>query len=156
MELWTPARRSVLEPIPAQVFQACFLEMEQKGYDVLYPFGNSDKLDDDETMKDELGDIPVGTSLSFEDHAEIEIMKEGKHSPLVDVGDGKMILKARVLRELERAMFSKIPGSTDRLTRVAGGTRFHQQTADPTTLQSDWVFGASTLCVGDPASTIVV
>jgi len=142
---WNSGRQlaaSVLESIPTQVFRECFLEMEKKGYDMLYPFGNGDKLNDDETMEDELGDIPAGTSgspkhsdpvltmrsadtdalqlgegdgpsLSFEDHAEIEIAKEGKHSPLVDVGDGKMIPKARVLRELERAMFSKIAGSTD-------------------------------------------
>jgi hypothetical protein len=66
-----------------------------------------------------------------------------------------MVSKARVLRELERATFSRIPGSTDRLTRVAGGTRFSGH-SNSTIVEPNSIFGTSTVCVGDPAGTIII
>jgi len=126
---WNAGRKlaaSGLESVKSQDLERCFLGMEKSGYDMLYPFGKDNGLDDDELMADELGDIPAesvtspsaptlrpedlndvqlgegdGPSLSLEEHAEVEIAKEGKYSPLVDIGDNKMLPKARVLRELE-------------------------------------------------------
>ena len=55
--------------------------------------------------------------LDLEDHAFIETAHDskGKFDQLIDIGNERMVLKAHILWELERAMFSKIPGSTDRL-----------------------------------------
>jgi len=53
-------------------------------------------------------------------------------------------------------MFSRIPGSTDRLTRVAGGARFSTTQVNSNIINSGSVFGTSLLCVGDPAGTLVI
>ena len=58
------------------------------------------------------GNEPI---LDLEDYASIETSHDGQDefSPHVDIGNGKEVPKARVLRELERVTFSKVPGSTD-------------------------------------------
>ena len=101
------------------------------------------------------GEEPI---LDLEDHASIETSWDGRgqFSPLVDIGNGKEVPKARILRELERATFSKVPGSTDRLNRCAGLSRYSKASALPdlacgiTDSTSD-----SRLSIGDPAATIV-
>ena len=106
-----------------------------------------------------LDSVPLGESpddpLDLEDHLGVEESRDGlgKYNPFVDVGDGKMVSKARVLRELERFMFSKLPGSTDRATRIAGGSRFTSNAAPTLALPS--TLDAARLCVGDPACTLV-
>ena len=101
------------------------------------------------------GNDPV---LDQEDHASIETSRDGrgKFSPLVDIGNGKLVPKARILRELESASLSKVPGSTDRLNRCAGLSRYAKSSALPD-LSSDLVDPTSkaVLSIGDPAATIV-
>ncbi|KAI9430996.1 hypothetical protein H4582DRAFT_1823276, partial [Lactarius indigo] len=64
--------------------------------------------------------------------------------------------KARILRELERATFSKVPGSTDRLNRCAGLSRY-AKTSPLLDLSGDVIDSTSkgVLSIGDPAATIV-
>src|SRR5260221_3915206 len=66
-----------------------------------------------------------------------------------------MILKACVLRELERAMFSRVPGSTDRLNRCTGMTCY--TTTPQPSIDIAGIDSTSTevLSVGDPAATII-
>ena len=101
------------------------------------------------------GNDPV---LDLEDHASIETScdGQGKFSPLVDIGNEKLVPKARVLRELERATFSKVPGSTDRLNRCAGLSRYTKSSTLPD-LSSDLIDSTSNaiLSIGDPAATVV-
>jgi hypothetical protein len=89
--------------------------------------------------------------LDLEDHVGIEETCDGRgnYCPHVDVGGGKMVSKARILREMERFMFSKLPGSTDRATRIAGGSRHTSDTSAPT-LSFPSSPGGAALCVGDP------
>lgn len=101
------------------------------------------------------GNEPI---LDLEDYASIETSHDGQDefSPHVDIGNGKEVPKARVLRELERATFSKVPGSTDRLNRCAGLSRYAKSSTLPD-LSSDLVDSTSNalLSIGDPAVTVV-
>ena len=101
------------------------------------------------------GNDPV---LDLEDHASIETSRDGRgeFSLLVDIGNGKLVPKACILRELERASLSKVPGSTDRLNRCAGLSRYAKSSALPD-LSSDLVDPTSkaVLSIGNPAATIV-
>jgi len=154
-----------------------FVEMDKKGSNLLFLFGNQNHLDDSDTdIEDgpsdnsnqltvqpdlDINTIPIKESsdpLTLEDHIDIETTPngKGKYDPFVDVGDGKTVSKAQVLREIERSMFSRIPGSTDRLTRVASGTRFSITLANSNTIKSGSLFGTLLLCVGDPVGTLVV
>lgn len=64
--------------------------------------------------------------LDLEDHAAVETScdGQGKFTPLIDVGNGKIVPKPQIICELERAMFSKIPGSTDHLDCCAGLSQY--------------------------------
>jgi hypothetical protein len=67
-----------------------------------------------------------------------------------------MVPKACVLRELKRATFSKVPGSTDCLNRCAGLSRYMKTSPLPDL--SDNLIDSkskSLLSVGDPAATII-
>jgi hypothetical protein len=104
--------------------EEALIELEQRGYDMTYPFGQGAEMavldsDDDEETEHSLSTIPEPLSveaamemlaatpigegdsplLNMEDHASIETSCDGrgKFNPLVDVGNGKMIPKARVL-----------------------------------------------------------
>ena len=67
-----------------------------------------------------------------------------------------MAPKAHALRELERAMFSKIPGSTDRLNRCAGLSRYMKTDNLPKpTLSVIDSTSNEFLAVGDPAATVI-
>ena len=101
------------------------------------------------------GDDPI---LDLEDHASIETSRDGRgdFSPLVDIRNGKEVPKACVLCELERATFSKVPGSTDRLDRCAGLSRY-TKTATLPDLTYSLIDSTSEalLLIGDPAATVV-
>ena len=101
------------------------------------------------------GDEPI---LDLEDHASIETSRDGRgqFSPLVDIGNGKEFPKAHVLRELERATFSTVPGPTDRLNRCAGLLRYSKTSALPD-LACDLIdlTSGTLLSIGDPAATVV-
>ncbi len=96
--------------------------------------------------------------LDLEDHASIETSRDGqgKFNLLIDIGDGKVVPKARVLRELERATFSKVPGSTDRLNRCAGLSCYTKTSPFPD-LSGGFVNSTSkeVLSIGDPAATVI-
>ncbi|KAH8979718.1 hypothetical protein EDB86DRAFT_2814351 [Lactarius hatsudake] len=67
-----------------------------------------------------------------------------------------MVPKARVLRELERVTFSKVPGSTDRLNRCARLS--HYTKTSPLPDLSGGVIDLTSkglLFIGDPAATVV-
>lgn len=100
------------------------------------------------------GEDPI---LDLEDHASIETSRDGrgKFSPLIDIGNGKEVPKARVLRELERATFSKVPGSTDRLNRCAGLSRYSKTTLPDLTCGLVDSTSSGLLSIGDPAATVV-
>ena len=101
------------------------------------------------------GDEPI---LDLEDHASIETSRDGRgqFSPLVNIGNGKEVPKACVLQELERATFSTVPGSMDRLNWCAGLSRYLKTSALPD-LACDLIDSTSgaLLSVGDPAATVV-
>jgi hypothetical protein len=101
------------------------------------------------------GEDPI---LDLEDHASIETSCDGRgqFSLLVNIENSKEVPKARVLRELERATFSKVPGSTDCLNRCADLSRYTKTSALPD-LSSGLVDSTSgtLLSVGDPAATVV-
>ena len=175
LTVWNDGRQLVETEFTVLNIASHFAEIEKKELDMLYPFGTLDTLDNEEAEEDDPTVVPDQSRelslchvnldsvnleednepLSLADHVDIEETRDGrgKHNPFVDVGNGKMVSKARVLRELERSTFSKVPGSTDRLTRVAGGTRFAQKTG---IVEANTVFGSSTFCVGDPAATIII
>ena len=162
-----------------------FLELEEKGHDLMFPFGQDNENDPGEVCEDasdeEGEEVPIipaplspqvamdivsstalgegeGPMLDLEDHASIETARDGKgkFDPLVDVGNGRMAPKARALRELERAMFSKIPGSTDRLNRCAGLSRYTKTDNLPNpTLGVIDSTSNEFLAVGDPAATVI-
>jgi len=156
----------------------CFKEMEIIGADLYFPFGNGVALPADDENGDEdsannknpttsSSEAPLSLNtvvfnetpsdpLDLEDHVGIEVTRDGrgKYCPHVDVGGGKMVSKACILHEMERFMFSKLPGSTDHATRIIGGSRYTSDTFVPT-LSSPSTLGGAALCVGDPACTLV-
>ena len=101
------------------------------------------------------GEDPI---LDLEDHASIETSRDGQgeFDPHIDIGSGKVVPKARVLRELERTTFSKVPGSTDRLNRCAGLSRYTKTStlSDASSALVDPTSEAL-LSIGDPAATVV-
>ncbi|KAI9431976.1 hypothetical protein H4582DRAFT_1821850 [Lactarius indigo] len=160
---WNLGRRMVTSKFPSNKIEELLLELENKGYDMEFPFGQvtesiemSDDDDDGDDEQDERnGEGPL---LDLEDHASIETSRDGQgeFSPLIDIGNGKEVPKARILRELERATFSKVPGSTDRLNRCAGLSRY-AKTSPLLDLSGDVIDSTSkgVLSIGDPAATIV-
>ena len=101
------------------------------------------------------GDEPI---LDLEDHTSIETSHngQGQFSPLIDIGNGKEVPKARILQELERASFSKVPGLTDCLNQCTGLLRYSKTSALPD-LACDITNPTSNthLSIGNPATTIV-
>lgn len=105
--------------------------------------------------------VGEGPLLDLEDHAAIEENRDGKgkFDPLGDV-DGKNVSKPRALKELFNALMSSLPGSTGRLGRVAGLTRFTVKepsaadTSLSSALASDLVLDGPSLFVGDPVATL--
>ena len=175
---WNEGRQLIETEFASLGVSSHFAEMEKTGVDLLYPFGRFEDAEDEEDENEAVNTAPTETPsfrhvdlntvtaaleedaaepLSLEDHIDIEENRDsrGKYNPFIDAGNGKMVSKARVLRELERATFSRIPGSTDRMTRIAGGGRFSKSSTTPNVIESSSIFGSSTLCVGDPAATIV-
>ena len=181
---WNSGRQMVDCEFRSSRIEEALIELEKKGYDMTYPFGQGVETaildsDDDEETEHSLSTIPEPLSveaavemlaatpigegdrplLDMEDHASIETSRDrrGKFNPLVDVGNGKMVPKAHVLQELERAMFSRVPGSTDRLNRCAGLTHYTTTSLPHPSLDVSGIDSASTevLSVGDPAATIV-
>jgi len=181
---WNLGRQMVESEFTSAGIEEALIELEKKGHDMTYPFGQGaettilDSDDDEETewplstvpeplsveaAVEKLAATPIGEGdsplLDIEDHASIETSRDGRRNfnPLVDVGNGNMVSKARVLRELERAMFSRVPGSTDRLNRCAGLTRYTTTTLPHPSLDVTGIDSASNevLSVGDPAATIV-
>ncbi|KAH9034598.1 hypothetical protein EDB85DRAFT_1863906 [Lactarius pseudohatsudake] len=158
---WNLGRRMVASEFPSNKIEDSLLELENKGHDMEFPFGQVTKTGDDnnsDDKQDECNDEGEGPLLDLEDHASIEMSRDGQgeFSPLIGIGDGKEISKARILRELERATFSKVPGSTDRLNRCAGLSRYAKTSPFPDL--SDGVIDSiskGVLSVGDPAATIV-
>ncbi|KAH9032123.1 hypothetical protein EDB85DRAFT_1890789 [Lactarius pseudohatsudake] len=186
---WNLGRRMVASEFPSNKIEDSLLELENKGHDMEFPFGqvtieaDDDNNGDDE--QDECNGIPVtpatesldvqdatvlisslelgedegeGPLLDLEDHASIETSRDGQgeFSPLIGMGDGKEISKARVLRELERATFSRVPGSTDCLNRCAGLSHYAKTSPFPDL--SDGVIDSiskGVLSIGDPAAMIV-
>ena len=77
------------------------------------------------------------------------------HSSIIDIGNGKEVPKARVLRELERTTFSKVPGSTDRLNRCAGLSCYSKTNLPDLTCGLVDSTSSGLLSIGDPATTVV-
>lgn len=122
------------------------LGLDEAGLDMAAPFGvdledeeppEEEEMDDNDNVDENaperegfnleqpvfgIGEAPL---LDLEDHIAIESNRDGKgkFDPFVEV-DGKMVSKPRALRELWKALNLSRPGSTDRLGRVAGLTRF--------------------------------
>ena len=181
---WNLGRQAVESEFALLGIAEAFLELEKKGHDLMFPFGQDEKDNPSTTedAEDEEGEeVPIvltplsaqvamdvvsstplgegeGPMLDLEDHASIETACDGKgkFDPLVNVGNGRMVPKARILRELERAMFSKIPGSTDRLNRCAGLSRY-MKTVDLPNPMLGVIDSTSNefLAIGDPAATII-
>ena len=160
------------------------IKLEKKGHNMTYPFGQGTKTaildsDDDKETKQSLSTIPEplsveaaveklaatpigegdGPLLNIEDHASIETSRDGhgKFNPLVDIGNGKMVSKVHVLWELERAIFLRVPGLTDRLNHCAGLTCYTTTTLPHPFLDVTSIDSASNevLSMDDPAATIV-
>lgn len=148
----------------------------------MFPFGQDNKNNLDEDASDEEGkEVPIipaplsaqvamdivsltalgegeGPMLDLEDHTSIETVCDGKETfdPLIYVGNGRMVPKACALQELERAMFSKIPGSTDYLNWCAGLSCYMKTDNLPNPMLS--VIDSTSnefLAIGDPAATII-
>ena len=196
---WNLGRQMVASEFPANNIEDALLELESKGYDMEFPFGqvaenleefdSGDECDaapvvpDAEVLSAEdastlISSLKPGEGeyilyyvgshaqtgegkdpiLDLEDHASIETSRDGqgKFDPLIDIGHGKVAPKARVLRELERTTFSKVPGSTDRLNRCAGLSRYTKTSTD-SDVSSGLVDSTSEdlLSIGDPAATVV-
>lgn len=92
--------------------------------------------------------------MDLEDH--MAVQASDKHSPFLEL-NGKKIHKAKVLKEFFK--YSTSPGSTDRLKRVAGLSRFSiSNIGSPSTVASghdDSILGDNCLCIGDPAVTLM-
>ena len=101
-------------------------ELEKKGYDMTFPFGQQDiSEDEEESVELELQDVNEdydailepkfgesnGPLLDLEDQVAIE---KGKNDAFIEV-NGKRVSKPRALRELYKAFFSTHSGSTNRL-----------------------------------------
>ena len=152
-------------------------ELEKKGYDMTFPFGQQDISEDDEendepesqeVNEDHHDDAVLepnfgesnGPLLDLEDQVAIEsnINGKGSYDPFIEVS-GKKVSKPRALRELFKAFFSNHSGSKNQLERVAGLTRF--TIASPSTVDSASVNLDSQLSqgpilsVGDPVATLL-
>jgi len=182
---WNLGRELAESEDPTHGIADLFSGLDQSGYDMYAPFGCELEEDIDEELEeagtchiDEDEDVTPqvatesalqvavfgvgeGPLLDLEDHVAIEENRDGKGNfdPFVDV-DGKKVSKPRALRELFKAMISSLPGSTDRLGRVAGLTRFTVKEPSATdtvltTVASDLIRDGPALSVGDPAATLL-
>ncbi|KAH9068269.1 hypothetical protein EDB83DRAFT_2222807, partial [Lactarius deliciosus] len=165
---WNLGRQMVVSDFPSSNIEDALLELESQGHDMEFPFGQVaeglEELEDGDGKQDDDSDQIHGPLLDLEDHASIETSRDGrgKFSPLINIEDSsassdrKMVPKARVLRELERATFSKVPGSTDRLNRCAGLSRYAKTSPLPD-LSGGVIDSTSKglLSIGDPAATVV-
>jgi hypothetical protein len=151
-------------------------ELEKKGYDMTFPFGQQDISEDDEE-NDEPDSHEVnedydailepnfgesnGPLIDLEDQAAIESNSNGMgmYDPFIEVS-GKKVSKPRALRELHKAFFSTHSRSKNRLERIAGLTRF-TITTSPTAVDSASINLDSELSqgpilsVGDPVATLL-
>lgn len=179
---WNCGRQMVETEFPSAGIEEALVQLEKNGFDFTFPFGqrmeddHQDSEDDEEpanlptapfehlsaqSATEVVSTTPLGEGesplLDLEDHAAIETScnGQGKFNPLVDVGNGKMVPKPRVLCELERAMFSKIPGSTDRLDRCAGLSRYTKITLPQLSTTVVDSTSKELLTTGDPAATII-
>ncbi|KAF8262077.1 hypothetical protein EI94DRAFT_1705043 [Lactarius quietus] len=84
------------------------------------------------------------------------MMDQGKFSPFIDIENGKEVPKARVLCKLERATFSKVPGSIDCLNRCARLSHY-TKTATLSDLACGLIDSMSEvlLSIGDPTAMVV-
>lgn len=181
---WNLGRRIVESAFPMHKDQhkigTLLSGLDEAGLDMAAPFGLD--LEDEEPPEDEEMDendeedenaleregfnleqpvfgVGEGPLLDLEDHIAIESNREGRgiFDPFVKV-DGKMVSKPRALRELWKALILSLPGSTDRLGRVAGLTRFTvnpPSTADESSLSVGVISDRRSLFVGDPVATLI-
>ena len=136
---WNLGHQVVKSEFASLGIAEAFLELDKKGHDLMFPFEQDEKDDPSTTedAEDEEGkEVPIvltplsalvamdvvsltplgqgkGPMLNLEDHASTAHDSKGKFDPLINIGNGRMVPKACILWELERAMFPKIPGSTD-------------------------------------------
>ncbi|KAN0128293.1 hypothetical protein V8E53_013877 [Lactarius tabidus] len=148
---WNLGRHTLASKFPASDIEEALLELESKGHDMEFPFGKlaeCPEASDDDECDDTSVPQPV-QSLSSQDATKvISSLKPGK---------GERFPKARVLRELERATFSKVPGSTDHLNWCARLSCYLKTSALPDLacgLTDDSTSG-TLLSIGDPAATVV-
>lgn len=119
--VWNEGRRMVKNKFSSLGLAKHFAELEKKGFDLLFPFGNQNDSDTDLEESESAGDSYAGDSypsnqstphfdinaahleesessdpLTLEDHIDIETTRngKGKYDPFVDVGNGKMVSKA--------------------------------------------------------------
>jgi hypothetical protein len=183
---WNLGRKMVESEFPNHQDQnkiaSLLAGLDRDRFDMSAPFGT--ELEDEEPPEDEEEDengvkdnedeairecgtgnleqpifgVGEGPLLDLEDHAAIEVNRDGKgkFDPFIDV-DGKKVSKPRALRELWKALISSLPGSTDRLGRVAGLTKFTikpSSTADESVI-SGVISDGPSLFVGDPVATLI-
>ncbi len=136
---WNAGWALVEEKFPHLKVAEYFLEMEKIGADLYFPFGKDVELpadgegddngDDDHEERTQHNsqttelvsldtislDENPSNPLNFEDQIGVDKSQQGRgqYDAYVDAGNGKMVSKARTLREMERFLFSKLPGSTD-------------------------------------------
>lgn len=180
---WNSGRHMVESRYSTTGIHDKLAELDRNGYDMTFPFGTEDVDDDEESEEDveehdqettqavdftesevsvvleqPIFGVGEGPLLDLEDHAAIESNRgeKGSFDPFVEI-DGKNISKPRALRELFKAMFSVMGGSTDRLGRIAGLTRCAVTT--PAVIKTGIEPGSgssgprSVLSIGDPVAT---
>lgn len=178
---WNHGCQIVELEFPSAGIAEALLQLEKEGHNLMFPFGQHTEDDfqdsNDEEERETPAIVPEPLSaqaaaevilttplgegetplLDLEDHAAVETSQDGqgKFSPLIDIGNGKMVPKPQVLHELERAMFSKIPGLTDCLGRCAGLSHYMKTTlppCSPTVVDST---SKEFLTIGDPVATLI-
>ena len=179
---WNSGRHMVESQYSTTGIHDKLAELDRNGYDMTFPFGTED-VDDEESEEDveehdqettqavdfmesdvsavleqPIFGVGEGPLLDLEDHAAIESNhgEKGSFDTFVEI-DGKNISKPRALRELFKAMFSVMGGSTDCLGRIAGLTRCAVTT--PAVIKTGIEPGSGSggprlvLSIGDPVAT---
>ncbi|KAF8264612.1 hypothetical protein EI94DRAFT_1703093 [Lactarius quietus] len=180
---WNLGCQMISSEFVAINIESILQELEHKGYEMEFPFSQvpeSANEYNDEYNGDHSPIAPDMQSLSaqdvttillllnpgegndpvldLEDHASIKTSHDGqgKFSPFIDIGNGKEVPKAHALRKLERATFSKVPGSIDCLNRCARLSHY-TKTATLSDLACGLIDSTSEvlLSIGDPAAMVV-
>ncbi|KAH8980974.1 hypothetical protein EDB86DRAFT_3133864 [Lactarius hatsudake] len=154
---WNLGRQMTVSDFPSSNIEDALLELENQGHDMEFPFGqvsegleepeDGDCEQDDDSDQIHLTRIPYCTRRDSS-----HLVTHARRSKLGQK-DGPQGMRST---ELERATFSKVPGSTDCLNRCARLS--HYTKTSPLPDLSGGVIDSTSkglLSIGDPAATVV-